>query len=181
MDLNPFLPIGIDTTTCQFLDTFLIWCLLAESPHDSPDESARMQRNQLAVVERGREPGLNLATEQGEVGMSHWGQGILDACEPIADLLDQAHSTNDYRSALAAQRAKLNDVALTPSAAVMAELAQAREPFFRFAMNQAMSHQAHFAQRPLAATEQAEFEQLRLESLAKQKTMEAADSLPFDD
>src|SRR4029453_16433737 len=38
MDLDPFSPIGIAVETARFLDAFLLHCLLAESPPDSPEE-----------------------------------------------------------------------------------------------------------------------------------------------
>ena len=61
MDLDPFVPVGITAATMRFLDVFLLHCLLAESPPDTPDEIAAIGRNQQAVAARGREPGLKLA------------------------------------------------------------------------------------------------------------------------
>ena len=37
LDLNPFLPVGIDAAEMRFLDVFLLYCLLAPSPPDSPE------------------------------------------------------------------------------------------------------------------------------------------------
>ena len=54
LDLNPFLPVGIDSQEARFIDVFLLYCLMAPSPNDSKRESASMGRNQLAVVEEGR-------------------------------------------------------------------------------------------------------------------------------
>ena len=77
----------------RFLDTFLLYCLLADSPQDSREESALMGSNQLAVVERGREPGLTLESGNGPVAMQDWAQGLLDGMRPIAALLDDLHNT----------------------------------------------------------------------------------------
>src|SRR6185503_7195358 len=60
MDLDPFAPAGITAPTCRFLDVFLLYCLLAESPPDTPAEIAAINRNQDRVAARGREPGLTL-------------------------------------------------------------------------------------------------------------------------
>src|SRR5690606_33088091 len=38
MDLDPFLPIGIDGHGARFLDAFLLYCLLEESPQIDGDE-----------------------------------------------------------------------------------------------------------------------------------------------
>ena len=60
VDLDPFVPIGIDHEHIRFLDTFLLLCLLTDSPTDSRRETARMMRNQTAVVSNGRQVGQQL-------------------------------------------------------------------------------------------------------------------------
>ena len=54
MDLDPFEPVGIGAGTIGFLDVFLLHCLLADSPPDTPDEIAALARNQhrTAVLHR---------------------------------------------------------------------------------------------------------------------------------
>ena len=46
MDLDPFNPVGINAQTMRFLDV-LLYCLLEESPPDSPPELAAIARNKL--------------------------------------------------------------------------------------------------------------------------------------
>jgi glutamate--cysteine ligase len=82
LDLNPFLQVGIDAVQMRFLDVFLLYCLLADSPPDSERESRIMGDNQLAVVERGREPGLTLARNAGTITREAWAREILDAAGP---------------------------------------------------------------------------------------------------
>ena len=53
LDVDPFSPVGIDTTTMRFLDVFLLHCLLSDSPPDSPDEIGVIAQNQYRVAERG--------------------------------------------------------------------------------------------------------------------------------
>ncbi|HSU43521.1 MAG TPA: glutamate--cysteine ligase, partial [Casimicrobiaceae bacterium] len=52
LDVEPFSPVGIDALTMRFLDVFLLHCLLADSPPDTPAEIARIARNQFRVAER---------------------------------------------------------------------------------------------------------------------------------
>ena len=66
MDLDPFVPVGIEAPTMRFLDMFLLHCLLTDSPPDTPQEIAALGRNQQRVAARGREPGLML--ERGDGG-----------------------------------------------------------------------------------------------------------------
>ena len=42
MDLDPFETVGIGTRTMQFLDVFLLHCLLTDSPPDTPEEIAAL-------------------------------------------------------------------------------------------------------------------------------------------
>jgi glutamate--cysteine ligase len=53
MDLNPFEPIGIDAMTLRFLDVFLLHCLLADSPPDTPSEIRELAQNQHLTAARG--------------------------------------------------------------------------------------------------------------------------------
>ena len=152
MDLNPFLRVGIGAHEIRFLDTFLIACLLADSPDDSREESERMYNNQLMVVERGRAPGLTLATGSGETPLADWATTVLETCAEVARALDRANDCDLYTYALELQRAKVRDPALTPSAQVLAAIEQQRVPFFRFAMNQALAHRGYFDAHPLRQT-----------------------------
>ena len=87
LDVDPFSPVGIDTTTMRFLDVFLLHCLLSDSPPDSPDEIEVIAQNQYRVAERGREPGLRLQRAGAEVGLVEWGSELLDECVPLAEAL----------------------------------------------------------------------------------------------
>ena len=55
--------VGIDVPQMRFLDTFLLYCLTADSPADSEQESRMMGDNQLKVVEHGRRPDLMLVVD----------------------------------------------------------------------------------------------------------------------
>ncbi len=181
LDLNPFLPIGIDTEEINFLDTFLLVCLLAESGMDSEAESQRMSANQLSIVERGRDPELRLTGDEGNpTSVAAWGQALLDACAIVADILDENANGKPYRAALAAQQAKIDDPARTPSARILAEMQNQEIPFFRFSMNRAIAHQAHFAGMPLADAEQAAFKASVESSLSRQQEIEDSDNVGFD-
>src|SRR5258707_10178762 len=88
MDLDPFCPIGITPQTCRFLDIFLLQCLLADSPPDTPREIAEVGRNQQTVALRGREPGLALERNGRRAHLLDWAKEVMAQCEPIADAID---------------------------------------------------------------------------------------------
>src|SRR5438105_4811532 len=86
MDLDPFSPIGITAPTCRFLDVFLLYCLLKESPPDNAREIAEVRRNQQKVALRGREPGLMLERGGRDVRLADWAAEVLGECEPMPAL-----------------------------------------------------------------------------------------------
>jgi glutamate--cysteine ligase len=181
LDLNPFLPVGIDEEQIRFLDTFLLHCLLSDSPPDTPAESRELGINQLRVVETGRKAGLTLANDGQEVPMSAWADQLMGQCEPIADLLDRVHASNDYRAAWAEQRARLEDPKRTPSARILSSMRKARIPFFRFAMNQSILHKGYFDANPLDEQTRRHFEAQAEQSVADQREMEATDGESLDE
>ncbi|MDP6377964.1 MAG: glutamate--cysteine ligase [Pseudomonadales bacterium] len=175
LDLNPFLTVGIDTEQILFLDAFLMFCLLADSPPDSPEESARMLDNQLAIVERGRAPRLQLAGGFRD----HLAHAILDACRPVAELLDCAHGGSAHEDAWQAQHMRVEDTSLTPSSRILDVMNSQEIPFFRFAMNASLAHKADFGRRPLSGKQLAHHRALALESIKRQKEIENADTVDF--
>lgn len=180
LDLNPFLHVGIDAPQMRFLDVFLLYCLLADSPADSERESRIMGENQLAVVERGREPGLALKRNGGTLTREAWSRQILDGCRPLAELLDRANGTDDYTRAWAEQGCKVDDPTLTPSARMLEIMSAQGIPFFRFAMNQSIAHKGYFDEHPLLPEQLAAYEAEARASLDEQARLEAADDVDFD-
>jgi glutamate--cysteine ligase len=183
LDLNPYLPVGIDAPQIRFLDTFLLLCLLADSPPDSEAESNRMARNQVAVVEKGRDPELALEVdEQGNtIALHEWANHLLKACRPIADLLDDVHAVEDYTTTLTSQFELVEHPNQTPSARVLQDMQQQAIPFFRFSMNKAIAHKQDFLNQPLDAAELALCVAQVRDSIARQREMEAADVLSFSE
>jgi len=180
LDLNPFLPAGIDGVAARFVNLFLLYCLLLDSPDDSRDESAMMGSNQLAVVERGREPGLSLETADGPVAMLDWARNVLDGIRPLASLLDELHGNDLYTYSLDQQAVKLADPALTPSARMLDIMRKQQIPYFRFVMNQSIAHKGYFNEHPLRDRALEEYERIAADSIKRQRDVEAADDVDFD-
>jgi glutamate--cysteine ligase len=180
LDLNPFLPAGIDEVEARFLNLFLLYCLLLDSPPDSEAESAVMARNQLAVVERGREPGLTLETLDGSESMQSWAARVLNEVRPLARLLDRLNGNDLYTYSLDQQVAKLTRPELTPSARMLHIMRTQHIPYFRFAMNQSIAHKGYFDEHPLRDQALVRYEETARASLAEQQAVEAADEVDFD-
>lgn len=50
LDINPFLPMGIDLTESRFLDAFLLYCALNDSPLLTNTSCGNATSNFLSVV-----------------------------------------------------------------------------------------------------------------------------------
>lgn len=181
LDLNPFLPAGIDSVEARFINLFLLYCLLLDSPNDSRQESAIMSSNQLAVVERGREPGLQLKTPDGPMAMHDWATDILNGLRPLADLLDGLQGNDLYTYSLDQQSAKLADPAITPSARMLEIMRTQKLPYFRFIMSQSTAHKGYFDEHPLRDADLAHYQRLASDSITRQHEVEAADTIGFDE
>ena len=181
MDLDPFEPAGINAATMRVLDTFLLHCLLCDSPLDTPDEVRAVRRNQQRVATRGREPGLRLERGANEVLLAEWGGRILAECKPIAAALDAANGTTAHAEALATAVDRLNNPDATPSARVLQATARDHgNSFVRFVLAQSIKHRESILALPLAPDVLERYARVAEESLAEQRRIEASDRLPFE-
>jgi glutamate--cysteine ligase len=181
MDLDPFEKVGINAETMRFLDVFLLHCLLSESPPDSPAEIDEIKYNQHHTAARGREPGLRLKRRGSEVLLVDWAQELLNECLPIAQSLDAAHRSSEHSAALAHAEARLRDSTLTPSAKVLASMAQSHENcYLDFTRAQSLNTRNSLLALPWEEAQQARFEALSKKSLADQRAIEVADTLSFE-
>jgi glutamate--cysteine ligase len=181
LDLDPFEPIGITAQRLRLIDVFLLHCLLADSPNDTPAEIDELKNNQHLTAARGREPGLALLRDGREVKLVDWGIELIDAFGPIAKRLDDVHGTHDYTAAVQAARAAMGDPASLASARVLAAMADKHANSF-ISFTRAQSLQARDVLRglPFAPALQAKFEAMAAKSVRDQQAIEANDSMPFE-
>jgi glutamate--cysteine ligase len=180
IDLNPFLPVGIDAEEIRFIDTFLLHCLLSDSPPDSLAEAQEMSGNQQRIVEAGRKPGVTLGRGGQDLAMRDWAQTLMNEMRPIAGLLDRAGDTDLHIASWKEQIQRLDDADRTPSARILASMRKARVPFFRFAMNQSILHKGYFDANPLSEEKLRHLGSLADRSISEQRAIEAADSETLD-
>ena len=181
LDLDPFVPVGIKAQTMRFLDIFLLHCLLSDSPDDTPQEIAALGRNQHRTAAYGREPGLLLERDGGEVKLVEWGAEVVAECGPIAALLDSVHDTTDYGDALRSAEALLKDASLLPSTRVLSAMARDHQNgFASFSLSQSEQAKARLLKLPYGGSMHARMEAIVRQSVQDQAAVEAADSLPFE-
>jgi glutamate--cysteine ligase len=181
MDLDPFVPVGIDAPAMRFIDLFLLHCLLSDSPPDSPQEIAALGRNQHRAAARGREPGLRLERGDGEVGLIDWGMQIIDEIEPLAAAVDAALGRRHYRDAWRLARQALGDTQSLPSARVLATMRKDFEDsYVRFTRAQSEQTRNLLLAAPWTPALEQQFEAMARESIEAQQRIEAADTMPFE-
>lgn len=181
VDINPFDPAGINEEQLCFLEAFMIFCLLADSPELSPEGKACVDKNLVLVASEGRKPGLLLRWENNSIEPIQWGLEICHEMSALCNILDADNSQKPYSTALNTQVSKLNNVELTPSAKVLNGMQEQQLPFLKFAIHQAKEHLIYFKQRKLATKQLSCFEQATIQSLNNQKEIEENDHLSFED
>jgi len=180
LDVGAFDPVGLNQRKLCFLEAFAALCLLRDSPLLSAEQSARYEDNHVRVASRGREAGLMLWAEPRPLALSDWAAELLDQMQGVCELLDAGDETRPYSTALGLQRAKLEDPSLLPSARLLGELRREGSSFFELALGMSRLHRDYF--RDLHPPNERRLAELRTEaedSLAGQRAIEAADTLPF--
>ncbi|HNT40080.1 MAG TPA: glutamate--cysteine ligase [Rubrivivax sp.] len=181
MDLDPFEPVGISADTMRLLDIFLLHCLLGPSPPDSPQEIVRLGQNQHRTAARGREPGLTIRGEVGQLPLLGWAEQLLQDFEPIAARLAAVLEDERYLATLEQAQAALRSPDMLPSARVLRAVHQEHDDsYVGFVQACSQAARVHLLTLPYAPALQARFEQLAAESLAQQWAIEAADAEPFE-
>lgn len=181
IDVNPLLAHGIDAQTIRFLDTFLLFCLLSESPQASGDESLALSENMLRAVYQGRDPELKLGRDHAEVKLRDWGAELLLQMKPVAEQLDAAHNNSDqYLSALLTMQSAINDPSITPSASMLQEMQENNETYYRMAMRKAQEHRNFFLEGQLDRATSEHYTELAALSHKHQADREHGDALSFD-
>ncbi len=177
-DVNVFEPLGVDEDELRFLEAFVLFCLLAESPAIRLQERCEIDRNLEKVAHRGRDPELRLLRDGLGVPLPEWAGELLAAMAPVCEALERTRG-GAYLEVLAAQQAKVADPELTPSARVLAEMRAHGESFHGFARRQAEGHRRHLAKLALSPGREAQLEQEAADSLTRQARIEAADDVDF--
>lgn len=182
LDLDPYSDIGVSEEQLLFLDCFLVYCALQDSPDCDAEEFKRILHNQKQVVNEGRRAGLQLITPNADkMSLSNWGEQLLEALEPVAQLLDHCHNSEAYQLSLSAQKNKIRDPNLTPSARVLNDLKSQGISFAQWAKTRADAQKDRFLQQTLSSTAAKKYQDMAEESSAIQKAEEEHPQIPFDE
>jgi len=179
LDLNPFLPLGIDATQMRFLDVFLMWCLLAESPWIPDEECDRLDDNRRAVVEQGRKASLALAVDGREQRLADRAAAIFAELREVAELLDINEESDVHVAALSALEPLLDNPEHTPSGRLLGELETSGSDFVEHVLGLADAQAEQFRAEPMDPAREALFNELSETSHQQQADIEAAETRDF--
>ena len=182
LDMNVFDPVGINQNVMRFMEAFLIYCLLEDSPPFDKRAYEEAARNHTATAKNGRDPSFELCRDGKTVPLVDWASDILKCVRTVAALIDNGEEKDVYVQAVDVQSNLIVDAEATPSARLLAELKDGNASFFEFAMACAVGHKQYFADLvPLPAQRQQEFAGEAADSLRRQHDIEEADSISLEE
>lgn len=182
LDIDPSEPIGISANTARFVESFLLFCALQESPpFGDSGWCAESDANFATVVKQGRQPDLALSRRGEPVALARWAEQLLDDISRCAEVLDLGTGEKSYLAAVTAQREKVADPAQTPSAKMLEQLVSRKMSFHDFALAQSVLHTSTLRQIGLNPAERAATQAQATQSLLEQQALEAEDTESFDE
>lgn len=181
LDISVFEPLGVSLEQLHFLEVFMLYALLTDSPPINDREMGMLADNRKNVAHQGRDPALQLQTENGPRLLKDCAAELLDGMDRVAEFLDaDAGGERTYRSAVDAQRLKINDYSKTPSARFLEHILEGNQSFVEFASEQSLQAANHCKALDEDPAIWPRLESAVSESLQKQRDIEAADTIDFE-
>jgi glutamate--cysteine ligase len=171
---------GVSQEQLLFLELFMLFCLLLDSPPIHDKEQKEIDRNLELVAHIGRDERLTLLRHGADIHFKEWADEICSNMQGICEQLDGDDAAKPYSSVLARQREVIADPELTPSARMLADMRANGEGFFHFAKRMSQQHRAYFAELQLSQERQQLFAEEVTNSIQQQSAMESADQIDFD-
>lgn len=108
LDVNPFSEIGISAEQSRFLDVFLTYCALKDSPECDLDDQHRIQKNYETAVTQGRDRACEVMLHTGEhVNARDAGLALIDSMRDVAQAFDKHQTQQGHIQALDNAAARL--------------------------------------------------------------------------
>lgn len=179
LDVNPFTPIGIDKNQILFLDLFLIWCLIGESPKIIKEEAIYIDKNWDKIILEGRKPEqtifLGCSEEQSLKKISN--KIFFDLID-IAEILDNNCTNNNYQQVCIDLIKLINNPKLTYSAKVLEKIK--KTGINQFGLLLAMNYKSLLKNETLEVIDEEKFHKETLKSHLISKDIESKDKENFD-
>ena len=116
IDINPFIPEGIDENKIKLLDIFIIHSVISKSPQVSEEEIEEIRANQKTMVENGRSKDIKLKQNGISVPLAELKKSFHEELTQVATAMDEY--CPGYSNALSAEMS----VNVLPSEKIMNEM-----------------------------------------------------------
>ncbi|MFA6037057.1 MAG: glutamate--cysteine ligase [Legionellales bacterium] len=183
IDINPYLPLGINSEQIYFMEVFLLYCLLKDSPEFTAKDYSLISKNTQTVVFEGRKPGCllqDLNTDQ-PILLSVWAGDIFSDLNQIAAFLDRHTEDKRYMQALNYFKERIKHPELLPSAIMLDDLLSKYNSFEDLGLTLSIKNKDYFKHKKLSALEIAEFDQIVRESLQEKRILEEQQTGSFEE
>jgi len=182
LDISVDDPAGISQNAMRFIEAFLIYCLLEDSPPFDDAGFEETRRNQTLMARQGRDPEFRLLRGGAEVAVSDWAGDIVASVAPIAAQIDAEEQGSSYTDAIAWAQRLVDDPDQTPSARLIDGMRSDGSSFFDYAMSMARGHAEYFASiAPMPEERLREFVEEAARSMTKQREIESSDEIDFEE
>ena len=179
VDLDPSSPIGLTEDRLAFLEVFMLFCLLYDSPPLGAQERRAIDANQNRVAVRGRDPSLTLVRDGREVPLQSWADELLDELTAVAELVRTPR--DDPAAVVGAARASVGRPEAVPSARVLEEMKAGGGSHFGYVLDASRRHAETLRRDPLPDAERLRLEAEASSSIAHQAALEAGDTVTFEE
>ena len=130
VDINPFIPEGIDENKIKLLDVYIMHYLISNSPQVSDKEIEEMRANQKIMVGNGRSKDIKLRRNGEDIQLLELKAVLHDELKQVASAMDEY--CYGYSNAVDAEIS----VDCLPSERIMNEISSQNISFQEYALNQ---------------------------------------------
>lgn len=181
LDINPYAETGINLEQIHFLDIFLTYCLLNDSPTLSLPQQHIYKNNLNKVATMGRDLSLKLMDDEIPKSLEAWSKEIFADLAETARLLDTAYQGDDSQRVVVSQQQKLVNPDQTPSAKMLKDMQEQDLDINALAISLAKEHRLKLLAGDYSRMQADEFAWEAIVSRQKQRALEDADPLKYDD
>ncbi len=181
LDINVFEPLGVNSDQLYFLEAYMVFCLLNDSPSIGDAERREIDHNQSTTAHQGRAPQLTLNRDGTAVELKSWALELSGKILMVAEVLDYFHTGKQYQNAVQKQIDAIHDPELTPSAKILSEMRVNNESFHTFSMRYSKQHHEYFKNREITKSLKQYYQHLANQSIESQDKAEQQTQIGFDE
>ena len=178
LDLNPFQAEGIGEEAIRFLQLFLAFCLLEESPVIGDDECEEIERNFDLVVNEGRSPKTLLTIKGQRIAPAEAAQELMARMEALA--ASSSSLSGYYRDSLEKQAQKIRKPELLLSSRVLESVSE-NVSFAESTLRLAQKHKEELLRTSIPEAERIKLDALAVGSYRQEQELARESKGSFDE